>query len=267
MCIEKHILQQKKEIYICEDCYSSFEKPSTEQGIRLFISYGHDKNQILVKKIKDYLAARGFDVWIDTSEIRKGFDWREQITTGLLASKEVLAFLSEHSVRNPGVCIDELRIAMRLKNAYVKSIMLEDPDNVNPPYRLSDRQWIDMSDWSSIPAYQWNTYFEEKMQELLEVLNSAESVSFEKDMKFISDTLGINELLSKEYRLLKEDFVGRKWFFDKIDNWLKNSTNKRMVLFGCPGSGKSALAANLYNIYPEVIAAVFLNGAIIIYQI
>lgn len=110
LCIKKYILQQqkKKKIYICEDCYSSFERPSIEHGIRLFISYGHDKNQTLVKQIKDYLAARGFDVWIDTSKIRKGFDWREQIMTGLLASSEVLAFLSEHSVRNPGVCIDEL---------------------------------------------------------------------------------------------------------------------------------------------------------------
>ena len=186
-CASENIyFSKKKGHYICEDCDKCFDQPSSEKGMRIFISYGHDENSAIVSMIKDFLVEKGFDVWIDTGNIQKGQDWRESITNGLAASNGVLAFLTKHSVRDPGVCLDEIRIALRLKHSYVKSILLESDSEVKPPYHLTDRQWIDMGDWRSVPNVQWNAYFQEKMSELLEALESTETKQYEEDMKYIS---------------------------------------------------------------------------------
>ena len=52
--------------------------------MKIFLSYGHDVNAPLIEKIKEYLSkdAEGnlkHEVWIDTSEIKAGKDWREKI--------------------------------------------------------------------------------------------------------------------------------------------------------------------------------------------
>ena len=55
--------------------------------MKIFLSYGHDSNTPLIEKIKDYLSKDGkgnpkHEVWIDTSEIKAGDDWREKIAKG-----------------------------------------------------------------------------------------------------------------------------------------------------------------------------------------
>src|ERR1700751_2269931 len=69
--------------------------------MRIFLSYGHDANEELVRRIKADLEKRGHDVWFDKSEIKFGDDWRRQITDGIIGSNRVLSFLSKHSTRNP----------------------------------------------------------------------------------------------------------------------------------------------------------------------
>ena len=53
--------------------------------MKIFLSYGHDSNVPLIKKIKEYLSKDDngklrHDVWIDTSEIKAGKNWRNCIT-------------------------------------------------------------------------------------------------------------------------------------------------------------------------------------------
>ena len=56
------------------------------------------------------------------------------------------------------------------------------------------------------------------------------------------------------YHLIKEktdDFVGREWVFDEIDNWLNDDSQNRLKYFivtGKAGSGKSTIAARLIEI-------------------
>lgn len=76
--------------------------------MKIFLSYGHDANEPLVKRIKSDLEARGHDVWFDKSGIKAGDDWRRAITDGIVGSDWVLSFLSRHSTRDPSVCLDEL---------------------------------------------------------------------------------------------------------------------------------------------------------------
>ena len=56
---------------------------SKDQSLRLFLSYGHDANEELVRRIKTDLEKRGHDVWFDKSEIKFGDDWRRSITEGI----------------------------------------------------------------------------------------------------------------------------------------------------------------------------------------
>jgi hypothetical protein len=60
--------------------------------VRIFLSYGHDSNEELVRLIKADLEKRGHDVWFDKSEIKFGHDWRLAITQGIVDSHRVLSF-------------------------------------------------------------------------------------------------------------------------------------------------------------------------------
>ena len=79
--------------------------------MKVFFSYPHDHNGAFVRRLKLDLEARGHSVWFDEAKIRHGDDWRNQITRGILESEAVVAFLSKHAVRDPGVCLNELVIA------------------------------------------------------------------------------------------------------------------------------------------------------------
>lgn len=57
--------------------------------MKIFLSYGHDSSAPLIEQIKDYLSkdAEGnlkHEVWIDTSEIKAGKDWREKLAKGVI---------------------------------------------------------------------------------------------------------------------------------------------------------------------------------------
>ena len=69
--------------------------------MKVFLSYGHDRNAPLVDRIGRDLEAAGHEVWIDKSEIKTGEHWRRSIVDGLRGTDWVLAFLSRHSVRDP----------------------------------------------------------------------------------------------------------------------------------------------------------------------
>ncbi|MCD7883432.1 MAG: toll/interleukin-1 receptor domain-containing protein [Lachnospiraceae bacterium] len=253
-CASENIFfSKKRSTYICEDCEETFLNPAEEGGFRLFISYGHDKNAAVVKKIKTYLSAHGYDVWIDTSEITPGKDWRERITSGLLGSNGVISFLSRHSVRNPGVCLDELKIAFRIKRAYLKPVLLENENEISLPPMVSHIQWIDLSQWNTIPAEQWDAYFEEKMAELLAALRSEDATEYSHEMDFLSEQLRTVSNHTKEQFLLRQTFVGRAWLTKRIYEWLQQSDKPAFMIYGVPGAGKSAFAANLIQYDPNVV--------------
>ena len=57
--------------------------------MKIFLSYGHDSNVPLIEKIKDFLSkdAEGnlkHEVWIDSSMIKDGKNWRERIAKGVI---------------------------------------------------------------------------------------------------------------------------------------------------------------------------------------
>ena len=257
-CASENIFfSKKRNKYYCEDCEQGFETPAVAKGMRVFLSYGHDKNAEVVKKIKAYLAARGYDVWIDTSEIAAGKDWRERITNGLIGSNGVISFLTKHSVRDPGVCLDELKIAVCLKHAYIQTVLLESEHEVEPPGIVRGKQWIDMSDWSCVAEADWEAYFDGKMALLVDALSNDDAVRFNEQLEFLGRKLGVNDNTVKQQRLLKNALVGRLWLTEAVDAWLRSSSRAPFMIFGVPGAGKSAFAANLAQFNPDVMASLF----------
>ena len=95
--------------------------------MKIVLSYGHSANAPLIEKTKNYLSkgAEGnlkHEVRIDTSDFKAGKGWREEITKGVLESDVVLAGLSEHSTRFPGVCRDEISISIGVKGGNIQRL-------------------------------------------------------------------------------------------------------------------------------------------------
>ena len=57
--------------------------------------------------------------------------------------------LSRHSVRNPGVCLDEMSIAIGVKGGNICYVLLEDEKETQAPASMTNRQYLDMIDWKS----------------------------------------------------------------------------------------------------------------------
>lgn len=262
-CRSEYIFFSKKRgCYLCEECGERFDEPLTERSaMRLFFSYGHDKNSVIVELIKAELEKRGHQVWIDKSEIRSGNDWREKITKGILDSDRVISFMSQHSVRRPGVCLDELRIALCVRGADIRTVLLESEGQVNPPASLSSRQWLDMSMWEEKYAQggeAWYNWFREQMDALCASIESAEAEGFAGEIGQLQKLLHPVLYDARELNLVSREFSGREWLRKDMEQWLQDpKANKVFCIFGVPGAGKSTFLANLMHYDPDVLAAVF----------
>ena len=126
------VFSKKRGAYICEDCGHVLPEAPIAP-LRIFLSYGHDANEELVRRIKTDLEKRGHDVWFDKNEIKFGDEWRRSITDGILQSNRVLSFLSKHSTRDPGVCLDEIAIAIGAKGGNIQTILVESEREVKLP--------------------------------------------------------------------------------------------------------------------------------------
>ena len=102
------------------------------------------------KRLKEDLEARGHTVWFDEEEIKTGDDWRNKITRGILDSDAVVAFLSKHSVRDPGLCLNEIAIAMAEKvDEAIVRVLVEPERTVNAPVSITLIQWLTMDEHPS----------------------------------------------------------------------------------------------------------------------
>ena len=218
----------------------------------IFISYGHPE-AFICSRIRDALENEGYRVWFDESEIKHGDDWREKIASGITNSGNVLAMLSKHSVRNPGVCLNELSIAVGVKHGSILTV---------PPASITHNQWLDMSSWEeryNQDPSAFEPWFDSCMQDLLAVLRSPQTKRFAGDIDFIRKKLpSISLSTSKQSALLSKPFVGRKWLTEQVDNYIDSeNTSNICILFGDPGIGKSAFAAHYTHYNARVAAAIF----------
>jgi len=251
------------------------DKPATP--MRIFLSYGHDANECLVRRIRADLARRGHDVWFDKNEIKFGDDWRRWITDGIVTSNRVLSFLSKHSTRDPGVCLDEIAIAIGVKGGNIQTILVEDEAEVRPPASISHLQWLDMHDWrdghgvvqvaddgSLLGDAYWEEWYRARLAEIVAVVESDESRRFAGEIETLNGYLKPIVSDSRIAALLRKGFVGRVWLAEAIERWrcAADRTSRLFWIVGDAGVGKSAFAANLTHFGGDkVIAAQFGVGS------
>ncbi|MBF0456470.1 MAG: TIR domain-containing protein [Nitrospirae bacterium] len=236
--------------------------------MRICFSYGHDKSAELAKRIRADLEGRKHKVWIDESEIKAGDDWRRAITGGILGTDVVLAFLSKHSVRTPGVCLDEIAIAIGEKYGNIKTILVESETEVSAPPSVSHIQWLDMQNWTEKRAAGkavWDAWYKDKLAEIIRVVEGDESVQFTGEIETLRNLLkpmpaNMRPSDSRIASLLGKGFVGRQWLDNEVKQWAgkKDNDSRLFWIVGEPGIGKSAFAANLTHFGRDrIIAAQF----------
>lgn len=131
------------------------ERERMTEEINVFFSYAHDdKNSengaVVVDRLKQLIeekSDRKIKIWLDTYSIPRNKDWRELITGGIVESDRFVGFMSRKALRDPGVCRDELGIAVGSRYGIISCVLLEGERTLNPPAEFTERQWIDLSDW------------------------------------------------------------------------------------------------------------------------
>ena len=227
---------------------------------RIFLSYGHDTNEELARRIKGDLEQRGHDVWFDKTEIKVGDDWRRSITDGILHSQRVVSFLSKHSTRDPGVCRDEIALAIGVKGGNIQTILVESETDVQPPVNISHIQWLDMHDWKEQRAAgeaTWQLWYSSRLAEIIRVVESDESFRFAGEIETLHGHLKPIRSDARIYDLLRKGFFGRQWLFEAVEKWrLHTQLNTRLFwITGDPGVGKSAFAAQLTHTRSDAVVA------------
>ncbi len=237
----------------------TLEKPTTP--LRIFISFGHDSNEELACLIRSDLKKRGHDVWIDKCKIKGGDDWRRKITDGIIDSHRVLSLLSKHSTRDPGVCLDEIAIAIGTKGGNIQTILVESENEVKPPASISHIQWLDMHDWKEqrdSGKVAWEKWYRGKLENIVDVVESDESLRFAGEIKTLEEYLKPVSSDSRVAHLLKKAFEGRIWLVKAIERWrnAEDQTSRLFWIMGAPGVGKSAFAAHLAHYGRDKVIAV-----------
>lgn len=252
----KHTYISARKRWRCEniDCCEVFDGPPPKTDFipqTIFLSYAHtvdgnnDRSAFLVRKIKAKLEQAGHKTWIDEQQLHPGNNWRQGITQGILNSDRVLSFLSPRSIRDPGVCLDEIGIAMAHKHGAIATVLTDERTAENIPASVSHIQYLNMAGWESITAINdGEPWLDNKVRQILDIL--ANNASFAGDLEFLAKRLNPSTSVAKIGRLIENGLIGRQWIFDAIEKWRLTEPSQRVFkLIGLPGTGKSAIAAHL----------------------
>jgi WD40 repeat protein len=148
---------------VTEEELSPTEEPGADaEPIRpdVFISYSR-KDAEFVGRLRDELAARGKDVWLDLEDIRKGEDWWRRIERGIQAAAAVVAVLSPDFLSSE-VCGNELDYAIA-NNKRLVPVVARAVDAKEVRDELRRLNWL---------AFAADADFERSLDELVGVLEA-----------------------------------------------------------------------------------------------
>jgi tetratricopeptide (TPR) repeat protein len=224
--------------------------------MKIFFSYPHDGNAKFVDRLKVDLEARGHEVWFDASEIRAGDDWRNAITRGILESQQVVAFLSKWSVRDPGVCLNEIAIALADKGEALVTVLVEPEDKVATPVSITHIQWLRMEDWPL--RAQDEGWYRTQLDRLVEAIENPVSAGRDAELETLREALDPLSFYA-EIAPHIPGFTGRRWIIERYHAWLGEAGGSRVMrIEGGPGLGKTAVASYLAHSAKSNVLAVHL---------
>jgi tetratricopeptide (TPR) repeat protein len=222
--------------------------PRASKPKRIFFSYGHDANRELVDRFKADLEARGHKVWIDYKEIGSWDDWKGSITRGIHDAQMAVAFLSVHSTRDPGVCRNEVAMALQYFGK-VYPVLVEEIPRESIPVTIAHLQWSDLSRWQEFRDQEdldFERFYEEKFLEIVSRVEG-EAGRFASEAEVLRRALNPSGFEGRFARYL-DGFTGREWVFDAYEHWLDQQPSSRVFWVKAgPGFGKTALAVQMAN--------------------
>lgn len=245
---------------------------ATAEPQTIFLSYAHrsereedfDISEELVLLIQAELQRDGHTVWIDKDGIRAGAQWREGITSAILSHAHFLSFLSTRSVRDPGVCLNEIAIAMGSARQ-IQTVLAQPEGSVAPPLTISHLQWHDFQHWRDIRegrrrgenGEEWPAWFALRMASIREVLANSQNTRVAGELQQLRDILDPHTF---EARIVDKTagFHGRAWLFEASRKWLDSSNARVFWLKASPGVGKSAFAASLAHRARSAVVGFFM---------
>ena len=272
-CGSEDVIYRKfHHIWECQDCGESFDPDERErmtEEINVFFSYAHDDEDfengaVVVDRLKQLIEEKSggkIKIWLDTYSIPRNKDWRELITSGIVESDRFVGFMSRKALRDPGVCIDELGIAVGSRYGIISCVLLEGERTLNPPAEFTERQWIDLSNWKKKRdegEAEFERFLNDAADELIGILRDPETLRFNHEVKKLKESLGISAVdeMTRIDELLKFKMTGRGWLENIINTWLNDKNGSRvMTLYADPGAGKSLFSAHFQFANPNVIAA------------
>jgi tetratricopeptide (TPR) repeat protein len=224
--------------------------------MKIFFSYPHDANAPLVERIKADLETRGHEVWFDADQIKSGDDWRNAITRGILESQQVVAFLSSHAVRDPGVCLNEIAIALADKGEAMVTVLVEPETQVNAPVSITHIQWLRMEDWKN--QTQDDGWYRSQLDSLIDAIENPSHAGRNAELETLRLALDPMSFYA-EIAPHIPGFTGRRWLIERYNTWLCDEPNSRVLrIEGGPGLGKTALASYLAHSTKSSVLAVHL---------
>lgn len=227
---------------------------------KIFFSYGHDSSD-KVLRIKQDLEQNGYTVWLDTEGIRPGDDWRAKITEAILKCDIVLAFLSQHSLRKDSVCLNELAIAVSHKPGAVKTVLLQNGIEDKIPGTVSWIQFCDMGEWEQyahLSEEEFNSWYDGKLNEVIAAIERGADRDRDLQIKYLEQTLSPALSSSRRDIELQKPYVNRIWMEQKVNDWLASSDSSQyLLMYGGPGTGKSAFSAHYFHFDSRTAGSVF----------
>jgi tetratricopeptide (TPR) repeat protein len=224
--------------------------------MKIFFSYPHDSNAPLVERIKADLEARGHEVWYDADQIKSGDDWRNAITRGILDSQQVVAFLSKHAVRDPGVCLNEIAIALADKGEAMVTVLVEPESEVSAPVSITHIQWLKMEDWQA--QAQDDGWYRTQLDRLIDAIENPSHAGRNEELETLKLALDPMSFYA-EIAPHIPGFTGRRWIIDRYTTWLADEPQSRVLrIEGGPGLGKTAVASYLAHSTKSSVLAVHL---------
>jgi hypothetical protein len=167
-------------------------------------------------------------------------------------------------MRVPGVCLDEIAIALGTKGGIIQTVFVEGSENVDVPVSVAHIQWQDMRDWKErkeqdpVEFHQW---FEVQLSEIVRVIESDVNQRFAGEIETLKTKLKPILPWGRIGGLLKQRFFGRNWLVDEVKRWqMQDKESRVFFITGAPGIGKSAFSAWLaHHQKVDIIAAHFVE--------
>ncbi|NQT15432.1 MAG: TIR domain-containing protein, partial [Planctomycetes bacterium] len=252
-------LRHKRNDWFCDACdhrwsvgevAESPESAGRKPKGKLFLSYGRRDAKELADRLCNDLTAEGYDVWRDTSRIRAGSDWQRAVVDGLRSTQIVVALLSPHAVRvsterlGPdevdSVCLDEISFArFATPPTPIVPVMAV---RCEPPFCIFRLDYVDLCAWQDS---------EDQYRNGLARLREAIATALRGEVRFRSWE---EELKPWDFAPFlaekRRHFCGREWLFRAVDVWRCSRDERALLITGDPGTGKSAIVAQLAHLNP-----------------